>query len=155
MTNLTDRIADAAAYRDEMAALFHAATEVLRAAEDAAIAAGRAEDGVTPALVVACEVTQKTADGARAIWDEYRVALDQAEGALADLQDEASGAVAEERLRHAQSEMRRAEEMLGSARDHRDAQVRAALAGGVLVATIAGLTGLSQPRVRQIRDGRR
>ena len=74
---------------------------------------------------------------------------------LADLQDEASGAVAEERLRHAQGELRRAEELLGSARDRRDTEVRAALAGGVSAATIAGLTGLSQPRVRQIRDGRR
>ena len=97
MTDLTTRIADAAAYRDEMAALFHAATEALRAAEDAAMVAARAQDD-TPALIVACEVAQKTADGARVIWDEYRVALDQAEGALADLQDEASGAVAEELL---------------------------------------------------------
>ena len=154
MTDMTTRIAEATAYRDEMAALFHAATDALRAAEDVAMAAARAQDD-TPALVVACEVAQKTADGARAIWDEYRVALDQAEGALADLQDEASGAVAEERLRHAQGEMRRAEELLGSARDRRDTQVRAALAGGVSAATIAGLTGLSQPRVRQIRDGKR
>ena len=154
MTDMTTRIAEATAYRDEMAALFHAATDALRAAEDVAMAAARAQDD-TPALVVACEVAQKTADGARAIWDEYRVALDQAEGALADLQDEASGAVAEERLRHAQGEMRRAEELLGSARERRDTQVRAALAGGVSAATIAGLTGLSQPRVRQIRDGKR
>ena len=151
---MTDRITEATTYRDEMAALFTEASEALRAAEYAAMAAARAQDE-TPASVIACEVAQKTADGARVIWDEYRVALDQAEGALADLQDEASGGIAAERLRHAQGEMRRAEELLGSARDRRDTEVRAALAGGVSAATIAGLTGLSQPRVRQIRDGRR
>lgn len=91
LSALYDRIADAAAYRDEMAALFHASTEALRTAEDAAMVAARAQDD-TPTLIVACEVAQKTADGTRAIWDEYRVALDQAEGALADLQDEASDA---------------------------------------------------------------